>query len=107
MKGLIGIFSMITYLLLGVTAGIILCAIFLIYIDPIIQLALELHNFKVNDTATFFNVNTQKQTFEFYRQYPEAKPEGDFQENINAIGFQIDPSEDDEDDYEDRMGFKI
>jgi len=98
---------MITYLLLGVTAGIILCAIFLKYIDPIIQLALELHNFKVNDTATFFNINTQRQTFEFYRQYPEALKDQEI--NTNAIGFQIDttPEDDFEDDYEDRMGFKI
>ena len=90
------------YFFLGMPAGIILCAIFLKYIDPIIQLALELHNFKINDTATFFNVNTQKQTFEFYRQYPEAKTEGDFKENCNPIGFSIDS-----DDCEDRMGFKI
>ncbi len=63
---------------------------------------------KVTDTATVYALNTERNTYRFYKEYPEAKPEPEFKENTNLIGFSIDDNqEDDEEEFEeDRMGFR-
>jgi hypothetical protein len=98
---------MVIYLLLGIAIGIIAESVYINSIMPIIQMHIELHKIKVTDTATAYALNTERYTCEFYREYPEAKPEGDFQENCNAIGFSIDSDdEEDEGQFEDTMGFR-
>ena len=99
---------MIVYLLLGIAIGIIAESVYINNIMPIIQLHIELHKIKVTDTATAYALNTERYTCEFYREYPEAKPEPEFKENTNLIGFSIDDNqEDDAEEFEeDRMGFR-
>lgn len=99
---------MITYLLLGIALGIILESFYINVLLPVIQIKLEFHRIKATDLATQYALHTEESTFDFYRKYPEARPEPEFKENTNVMGFQIDSCED-EDDWEDEepMGFKI
>ncbi|MCK9326943.1 MAG: hypothetical protein M0P69_15735 [Bacteroidales bacterium] len=97
---------MLIYLLLGIAIGIIAESVYINNIMPIIQLHVELHKFKVTDVATAYDMNTKLQVFNFYREYPEAKPEPEFQENTNLMGFQIQNEDDEEEFEEDRMGFR-
>jgi hypothetical protein len=67
---------------------------------------IELHKIKVTDTATAYALNTERNTYRFYKEYPEAKPEPEFQENTNLMGFQIQNEDDEEEFEEDTMGFR-
>jgi hypothetical protein len=98
---------MFTYLLLGIAVGIIAESVYINIISPIIQMHIELHKIKVTDTATAYALNTERNTYRFYKEYPEARPEPEFKENCNAIGFSIDSDdEEDEGQFEDTMGFR-
>ncbi len=99
---------MFVYLLFGIALGIIAESVYVNIISPIIQMHIELHKIKVTDTATVYALNTERNTYRFYKEYPETKPEPEFKENTNLIGFSIDDNqEDDEEEFEeDRMGFR-
>ena len=95
---------MITYLLFGVSIGIVIAIIFIYLIIPIIQVNQEVYQYKKTDVATQYNLNSQKQAMDFYRKYPEAKENNE--ELSPAIGYRIDTDGCDEDDFEDKkIGF--
>lgn len=85
---------------LGVLLGIFFTLIFTKYLFPILDLKLDVYQYTQNEKATKHHINSQITTMEFYRKYPEAKEDGEFQET-NVIGFQHYPStefDDEEDD---------
>ena len=89
---------MIESLLLGFFAGIVFWNSFLTYIDPIIQLKQEVYKYKKTDEATYYNLSSQRQTYDFYKEYPEAKDQPE--ENTNAIGFEYYPQSEFDDEYD-------
>jgi hypothetical protein len=93
--------------------GIILGSIFERYISVRIEMRNEVHSHKMTNIATQYNLDTQAQSMEFLRGYPEAKE----QEEIatNAIGYQYESELEPEEDFDDeenkdcksKIGFKI
>lgn len=99
---------MFVYLLFGIALGIIAESVYINIISPIIQMHIELHKIKVTDTATAYALNTERNTYRFYKEYPEARPEPEFCENTNVMGFSIDSDQEEDDDDDDNytMGFR-
>lgn len=98
---------MIIYLLLGIAIGIILESFYINTLMPLIQMRVQLRQYEVTDIATAYDINSKKQVFEFYRKYPEDQEDRPFKEKTNAIGFSVDSGDEDFDELEDKMGFKI
>jgi hypothetical protein len=91
------------YLILGIAIGITIGSIFERIYVPMIDICQKVFTYKKTDEATCYNLNSQKQTMLFYKEFPEAKQEEITQ--TNAIGFHI-PSEEDDCEEEDRkVGF--
>ena len=99
---------MIVYLLLGITTGIIFAIIFMKFFLPLIEINQEVYTYKKTDTATYWNLNTQKQAVIVQREFPELKETQE--EQTNAIGFHMGNVEE-EDDYDcedkkNKIGFR-
>jgi hypothetical protein len=78
----------------------------LIYIIPILDLLLQLLNYKISDKANEYQLATQAQVKEFEKLYPSTE------ERSPAIGFHLDNPNVCDDESEDKikknkMGFRI
>ena len=96
--------------LFGISLGILIGIIIVMYIFPILDIKLEIFRHKGTNIATNFNIETQKMSCEFYRQYPEADATTQ-QELTPAIGFTYAPSQEEdeyyeENEYKNKIGFK-
>lgn len=101
---------MAIYLLFGVVLGIVVCILYINYIDPIIKMKQDVYQYKQTDIATEYSMHTQKIVMDFYREYPEADVDNAIPENTQAIGYQMDIEDyyDDESECEDKkIGFHI
>ncbi len=94
---------MIVYLLLGFFIGLTTCNLFYQYIDPLLQLHKQVNEFKATDEASLWNLNTMKNSADFYREYPEMRKGETEVQSTSAIGFEFSPPEEEYyDDLEDK-----
>ena len=84
----------ISYLCIGIILGIVIER----YIFPIIDLKLEVLQYKESEKATIYQLNAQGLVAEFNREYPEFN-QGEVPELTPAIGFMH--TQQNEDMYED------
>ncbi len=93
----------IAYLCVGIILGILLEK----YIFPIIDLKIEVLQYKETEKATIYQLNAQELLAEFNREYPELS-QGEIPELTPAIGFAYTPSDEDmyyeDEQYEDKIG---
>lgn len=80
---------MIVYLLLGFFIGLTVCGLFHQYIDPFFQLYKQVREFKATDDASWWNLQTMKDSADFYREYPEMCKEEELPELQSAVGFEF------------------
>lgn len=78
-----------SYLFAGIILGILLEK----YIFPIIDLKIEVLQYKETEKATVCQLNTQELVAEFNREYPEFN-QGEVPELTPAIGFTYTPEDD-------------
>lgn len=93
-------------------ATLIVCTyLFLKFIEPILNMILDLIQLKFTDIGTNYQLKSQAKACDFIREYPEAGQ--DCQEPTELIGFKLPPPVaefDDEECYEDcknQIGFLI
>jgi hypothetical protein len=96
------------YLVAGIAIGIIIGATFERFAVGIIGLVQDVFQYKKTDEAVFYDIDSKKQTYDFYREYPEAKGEEEEKSAVDAVGFQFYPqSESEFDDEEDKHKNKV
>ena len=71
---------------------------------PIVEILLDVYQYKKTDIATQYSLHTQSQVMEFNREYPEGLEDvEDIKECSSAIGFKADPDYYEyDDDFEDK-----
>lgn len=81
--------NFLAYLFFGIIVGIVIER----FIFPIIDLKLEVFQYKETEKATAYQLNTQELVAEFNREYPEFN-QGEVPELTPAIGFTYAPEDD-------------
>jgi len=88
----------------GISIGILIGIIITIFYDrilqPIIDLKYEHYRYKITTVCTEEKINADKLMAEFIRKYPEYDPNQEVENNSNVIGFHMDSSEEEYDDFE-------
>lgn len=79
---------------------LVITYLFIKYIEPILDVLLEVFTYRNSERITEHQLNAQAMTMEFIRAYPESTQDMS-QELQPLIGFQIDGNLEDCDDEED------
>ena len=99
-----------TNIFLGLFVGIILGILIDRFLFPMLDILLDVYNYKQTNIATEHQLNTQMMTMEFLREYPEANK--NYQELSPAIGFAVSSPGEFEEEFEEdeccksNIGFK-
>jgi len=95
------------YLFLGIIIGVVSDK----YLFPILDLFLDVFQYKQSEKAADYQLSMQAKTFDFARDYPESQQNN--QELQPAIGFVHEypeedfyDEEDEEENYKGKIGFK-
>jgi hypothetical protein len=91
----------------GISIGIIIGVTFIKFIEPIITIKLDVYQYKQTNIANEYNLEAQRNTMQFYRDFPEAKNEQN-QELSPCIGYKMSSTLESEEDFEDKkIGFQF
>ena len=86
-------------MILGIFIGIILGIFIQKYVFAYLDVVFEIFTYRQVEKAIKYQINSQRITYDFYREYPEAlEQEENQEEHTNAIGFQYEPEYYDEDE---------
>jgi len=79
--------------ILGIFIGIFLGIIIEKYLFSYFDIVFEIYTYKQSEKATKHQINTQRISYDFYREYPEALNDCRKQEKqqTRAIGFRYEP----------------
>ena len=90
-------------IILGVFIGVFLGIVIEKYLFLYLDMVFEIFTYKQSEKAIKHQINTQRISYDFYREYPEVLGETECQDEqqTHAIGFQYEPEcEEYEEEYD-------